>query len=120
MMEFKHVKLETYIPESHLKDLQKALQEADAGHIGNYDSCTSYYRVFGTWRPLKGADPYNGKVGEVSEGEEIKVEVYITGFSTTCKINQEDIKANPFPNTLNQVINLHLVLIDFYEITYFI
>ena len=31
-MEFKYVKLETYIPESHLKDLQKALQEADAGH----------------------------------------------------------------------------------------
>ena len=31
-MEFKYVKLETYIPESNLKDLQKALQEADAGH----------------------------------------------------------------------------------------
>ena len=74
-MEFKYVKLETYIPESHLKDLQKALQEADAGHIGNYDSCTSYYRVFGTWRPLEGADPYNGKVGEISDGAEIKVEV---------------------------------------------
>ena len=31
-MGFKYVKLETYIPETHLRDLQKVLQETDAGH----------------------------------------------------------------------------------------
>ena len=72
-----HIKLETYIPESHLKALQRALQEVDAGHIGNYDSCLSYSRVTGTWRPLDGVDPHIGKVGEVSKEEEIKVEVVI-------------------------------------------
>ena len=53
-------KLEIYIPESHFKELQRALQSVDAGHIGNYDSCLSYSRVRGTWRPLDGARPYIG------------------------------------------------------------
>ena len=77
MMEFKYVKLETYIPESHLKDLQKALQEADAGHIGNYDNCMSYSHVTGTWRALEGANPSIGTLGEIREESEIKVEVTI-------------------------------------------
>lgn len=107
-MEFKYVKLETYIPESHLKNLQKALQEVDAGHIGNYDSCMSYYRVSGTWRPLEGADPYDGKVGEISEGEEIKVDV------TLKAVQMEDVVAavrrvHPYEEpVINLIPLLHL------------
>ena len=76
-MEFKYIKLETYIPETYLRKLQKALQESDAGHIGNYDSCMSYSRVTGTWRALDGANPYIGAPGEISEEPEIKVEVIL-------------------------------------------
>ena len=82
-MEFKYIKMETYIPETHLKDLQKSLQEADDGHIGNYDSCMSYSRVTGTWRALEGANPYIGARGKISEEPEIKVEV-------TLKAGQAD------------------------------
>ncbi|ORT99304.1 hypothetical protein D081_2033 [Anaerovibrio sp. JC8] len=71
------LKLEIFIPESHLSVLQAALQEADAGHIGNYDSCLSYSRVRSTWRPLSGANPYIGNVGAVSEEAELKVEVNV-------------------------------------------
>lgn len=70
-------KLEIFIPEANFSDLQKALQEVDAGHIGNYDSCLSYSRVTGTWRPLEGTHPYIGAEGEVSEEPELKVEVTI-------------------------------------------
>ena len=76
-MEFDLYKLEIFIPESHLKPLQKALQEVDAGHIGNYDSCLSYSRVTGIWRPLEGTHPYIGSKGEISEEPEVKVEVTI-------------------------------------------
>jgi len=72
-------KLEIFIPESHFRALQKALQEVDAGHIGNYDSCLSYSRVTGTWRPLAGTDPYIGEEGEISEEPELKVEVTVRG-----------------------------------------
>ncbi len=76
-MEFKYCKLEIFIPETHFQQLQKALQDVDAGHIGNYDSCLSYSKVMGTWRPLEGTDPFIGNTGEISEEPELKVEVTI-------------------------------------------
>lgn len=72
-----YCKLEIFIPETHLNPLQRALQEADAGHIGNYDCCLSYSRVTGCWRPLEGASPYLGGAGEISREPELKVEVTV-------------------------------------------
>ena len=72
-----YIKLEIFIPETHFPQLQKALQEADAGHIGNYDSCLSYSPVISTWRPLAGTHPYIGEQGTVSCEPELKVEVTI-------------------------------------------
>lgn len=72
-----YIKLEIFIPESHFPSLQKALQDVDAGHIGNYDSCLSYSHVMGTWRPLDGTHPYIGEEGEISSEPELKVEVTI-------------------------------------------
>lgn len=73
----KYVKMEIFIPRTHLSALQKALQEVDAGHIGNYDSCLAYSPVMGTWRTLAGADPYKGEAGKITEAEELKVEVRV-------------------------------------------
>ena len=71
------IKLEIFIPETHLPALQEALRSADAGHIGKYDSCLSFHHVTGTWRALEGAVPYHGAVGELMCEQEIKVEVTI-------------------------------------------
>ena len=76
-MTIQYLKLEIFIPATHFRILQKTLQSADAGHIGNYDSCLSYSPVMGTWRPLEGTTPYIGKENEISEEEEYKVEVTI-------------------------------------------
>ena len=73
----KFCKLEVFIPETHLKQLQNALQNVDAGHIGNYDACLSYSEVVGSWRPLQNAQPYSGKQNEISQEPELKVEVRI-------------------------------------------
>ena len=72
-----YIKLEIFIPETHLGSLQSALQSVDAGHIGNYDSCLSYSRVMGTWRPLDGTHPFIGELGKISCEPEFKVEVTI-------------------------------------------
>ena len=72
-----YIKLEIFIPETHFPQLQKALQDVDAGHIGNYDSCLSNSPVVGTWRPLKGTNPFIGEEGKVSNEPELKVEVTI-------------------------------------------
>ena len=76
-MDFKELKLEIFIPESHLPVLRSALQSVGAGRLGNYDSCLAYSKVTGSWRPLLGSHPYLGAEEEVSEAEEIKVEVNI-------------------------------------------
>ena len=76
-MDVQYYKLEIFIPETHFRALQKALQDTDAGHIGNYDSCLSYSRVMSTWRPLAGTDPYIGKENAISCEPEMKVEVTI-------------------------------------------
>ena len=76
-MDFSYCKLEIFIPETHLEALQRALQEVDAGHIGNYDCCLSYSPVTGCWRSLAGTNPYLGSVGEISREPELKVEVTV-------------------------------------------
>ena len=78
-MDNRYFKLEIFIPETHFAELRKVLQSTDAGHIGNYDCCLSYSKVIGTWRPLPGTDPFIGNEGEISEEEELKVEVTVNG-----------------------------------------
>ena len=77
MTEISFLKLEIFIPETHLEALQTALQAVDAGHIGNYDCCLSYSPVTGCWRPLPVTKPYLGSIGEISAEPEYKVEVTV-------------------------------------------
>lgn len=107
-MVFEYFKLEIFIPEANFRQLQKALQEVDAGHIGRYDSCLSYSRVTGTWRPLPGSNPYIGTENEISEEPELKVEV-------TCRAEHlqgtmEAVKAvHPYEEPVINVIPLYQV-----------
>lgn len=71
-------KIEIFIPPEFLDDLREALAKADIGHIGNYDHCLSVMEVNGYWRPLAGANPFDGSVGQVSSEMECKVEVSTT------------------------------------------
>lgn len=105
-MEFAYCKLEIFIPESHLRVLQRALADVDAGHIGKYDCCLSYSRVTGCWRPLAGSTPYLGAPGEISEEPELKVEV-------TCRTEQADRvveavkRVHPYEEPVVNVIPLY-------------
>ncbi len=101
-------KLEIFIPASHLDAVKAALQEVDAGHIGNYDSCLACSTVRSTWRPLAGARPYTGTPGTVSEEVEIKVEVNVKRDSlndTVAAIR----RVHPYEEPLINVIPLHTV-----------
>lgn len=72
---FPYCKLEIFVPPSHLEVVAEALAQADAGHIGQYDRCLSFSPVTSRWRPLAGTHPYLGAQGQVSQEEELKVEV---------------------------------------------
>ncbi len=75
MQNFTHVKLEIFTPQEYVLPLRDALAKVGAGVIGNYDHCVALYPIQGYYRPLAGADPFEGKVGEISEDTEYKVEV---------------------------------------------
>jgi len=72
---FAYCKLEIFIPASHLPVLREALRQADAGHIGCYDSCLSCSPVTSSWRPLPGSHPYDGAENVLRTAPEVKVEV---------------------------------------------
>ena len=101
----KYCKMEIFTPESHFRALQKALQDADAGHIGAYDSCIAYSRVTGTWRPLAGTHPYIGEEGKVSEEPEIKVEVTVK-LSEVERVMDAVKAVHPYEEPLINVLPL--------------
>lgn len=74
-MVFQQVKLIIYTPPEPLAAMREALNALGACGAGRYDMVTSYAPTRGTWRPLAGAAPYAGAVGEVCQGEEYRLEV---------------------------------------------
>ena len=68
------VKLEIHVPATHLEQVCDALRRAGVGAFGHYDSTLSYSLVRGRWRPLPGAKPYDGEVGQLCERDEYKIE----------------------------------------------
>ncbi|MBW7920029.1 MAG: cytochrome C biogenesis protein [Anaerolineales bacterium] len=72
---FTDVKLEIFVPQDHARKLADALSEIGVGVIGNYDHCVAMTQVTGYFRPLEGANPYSGKVGEIKVVMEYKLEV---------------------------------------------
>ena len=103
MWDVSFIKLEIFIPETHLEALQEALRSVDAGHIGNYDSCLSFHHVTGSWRALEGAAPYQGAVGELLCAQEVKVEVTIKAHrlrETIAAIKQAHPYEEPVINAI--------------------
>lgn len=70
-------KIAVFVPPSHLETVQNAMWQAGAGHIGLYDEASFRVHGQGTFRPLPGANPFAGKVGEREEAEEWRLEVIV-------------------------------------------
>ena len=74
-MDFALVKIVVFVPATHGDVVRKALADAGAGHIGNYDFCSFSTRGVGRFRPLKGAKPFIGEVDKLEEVQEERIEV---------------------------------------------
>ena len=64
-----------YVPVPDTDHVLDALFAVGAGHIGNYDSCAFVASGMGRFRPLEGANPAIGKVGDLEMVAENRVEV---------------------------------------------
>jgi len=98
-------KLEVFVPASHVEKLRDALADVGAGRIGNYDHCASVTDVRGYWRPLEGADPYDGEVGVLSAGTECKLEMRCPRDSVRAALRVIRV-VHPYEEPLINVIPL--------------
>jgi hypothetical protein len=73
----KKYKLVVYVPQSHVENVRIAVCGAGAGAFGNYDSCSFMSSGIGTFKPLPGANPTLGKVGELERVGEARLEVTV-------------------------------------------
>lgn len=72
-----NVKLVVFVPLTHADIVRKALGEAGAGKIGNYDFCSFSSRGVGRYRGNENSNPTIGKAGEFMEVEEERIEVLV-------------------------------------------
>ena len=73
-MKLTFIKLECYIPKSHLATVKAAIFAAGAGKIGQYDCCSWETAGRGQFRPLEGSSPFLGELEKVEYVDEVKLE----------------------------------------------
>jgi dinuclear metal center YbgI/SA1388 family protein len=70
-------KLIVYVPVEDSQQMIDRLAAAGAGKIGAYDRCAWTTEGSGTFRPLRGADPAIGRVGEIEVVAETRIEMVV-------------------------------------------
>ena len=99
-------KIVVYVPKSHEAVVRTALAQAGAGAIGNYSDCTFHMEGTGHFKPLQGAKPYLGTVGDLETVEEIRIESTVREAFLDVSI-QQMLKAHPYETVAYDVIPLH-------------
>ncbi len=69
------IKLEIYVPQTHIEEVKKAIFIAGAGKIGNYDYCSWQTLGEGQFKPCENSNPFIGEQDIVETVSELKLEV---------------------------------------------
>ncbi|MFZ4740172.1 MAG: Nif3-like dinuclear metal center hexameric protein [Bacteroidales bacterium] len=88
-------KLISFCPSTHAEMLRKALFEAGAGHIGNYDSCSFNTSGEGSFRALENANPFVGAINQLHYENEIRIETIFPAYLET-KILKALFASHPY------------------------
>lgn len=70
-------KLVVFVPQASVQEVVAALAEVGAGRIGAYERCVWSTAGVGSFRPLPGAQPTVGAVGQVEQVAEDRVEMVL-------------------------------------------
>jgi len=68
-------KIIIYVPQTHLEQVRIAACNAGAGRIGKYDNCAFMISGIASYRPLDGAKPFQGEIGQLERTGEVRLEV---------------------------------------------
>jgi dinuclear metal center YbgI/SA1388 family protein len=97
--------LVTYVPGDHVERVLDALAAAGAGMIGNYDRCAFTTSGTGTFRPLDGATPYLGAVGEQEYVAEDRIEL-VLDRSRRSQVVAALRSAHPYEEPAFQIVEV--------------
>ena len=88
-------KLVTFVPNGQVEKVRKAIFEAGAGNIGEYDQCSYNVEGHGTFRGSENTDPYVGKPGELHIEEETRIETIFPAIYQ-AKVIKALLNAHPY------------------------
>lgn len=91
----KLLKLVYFVPVDHAEATRRAVFEAGAGHIGDYDSCSYNLEGFGTFKAGEGTDPFVGKQGQIHQENEMRIEVILPDYLQSRVLNSL-LRAHPY------------------------
>jgi dinuclear metal center YbgI/SA1388 family protein len=98
-------KLVVHVPHDQAPAVRAALAEAGAGTIGDYDNCTYTSTGEGRFRPLPGANPTIGSVGEIAVVEEARIESVLPR-SLRASVVAAMLAAHPYEEPAYDVVEL--------------
>ena len=104
----KKYKIETYLPSESLEQIKNALYKYGFGKIGNYDCCMNWYEVNSSWKPIAGANPYLGKVGEIEFAKEYKIE-FVCDENNLKEIIQTIKQNHPYEEVCINITKLYQI-----------
>ncbi|QIW80682.1 Nif3-like dinuclear metal center hexameric protein [Bacillus tequilensis] len=88
-------KLAVYVPKEYEEQVRGALGNAGAGHIGEYSHCAFSSEGIGSFKPLDGAKPFIGEVGELELVHEVRLET-VFPKSIEKAVIKAMIKSHPY------------------------
>lgn len=98
-------KLVTFCPDKHAGKVRKALFEAGAGHIGDYDSCSYNTEGFGTFRALENAKPFVGQSFQLHQEKEVRIETIYPEF-VEKKLLEALLHSHPYEEVAYDIYRL--------------
>jgi len=97
------VQLVVYAPAEAVEMVEAALFAAGAGALGNYDACSFRSAGTGGFRPLDGAHPAVGRVGEREEVGEVRIEVLVDRWKVPAVLAAMR-RAHPYEEVAHAVV----------------
>lgn len=88
-------KIVVFVPPEALERVTDAMAVAGAGRTGDYSHCSFRSPGTGTFLPGEGAEPYSGKVGELSLEDECRLEMMAPSF-ITGRVVEAMVDAHPY------------------------
>lgn len=79
-------KFVVFVPEANAEAVIDAMAAAGAGHVGNYERCAFRSTGEGTFRPLPGASPHLGAVGDTELVAEARLEMVASRHLRTAVV----------------------------------